>query len=75
MTTQPYQFTPGSVLHIMEPDLNQEANGLPGYLSANPPPVLNESATLMRIMPSNVGEFGDVDKARLLFFRNQPLPL
>ncbi len=36
MTTQPYQFTKGSIFHLMEPDINQEIYGLPGYLSAIP---------------------------------------
>ncbi|EHC44047.1 Phage-related capsid packaging protein [Salmonella enterica subsp. enterica serovar Alachua str. R6-377] len=48
MTTQPYQFTKGSIFHLMEPDLNQEIYGLPEYLSAIPSALLNESATLFR---------------------------
>ncbi len=32
----------------MEPDLNQEIYGLPGYLSVIPAALLNESATLFR---------------------------
>lgn len=32
----------------MEPDINQEIYGLPGYLSAIPSALLNESATLFR---------------------------
>lgn len=32
----------------MEPDINQEIYGLPGYLSAIPSTLLNESATLFR---------------------------
>ncbi|WP_241649698.1 phage portal protein [Rosenbergiella collisarenosi] len=46
--TDPYQFTPGNVFHLMEPDLNQEIYGLPEYLSAIPSTLLNESATLFR---------------------------
>ncbi|EEV9038976.1 Presumed portal vertex protein, partial [Escherichia coli] len=46
MTTQPYQFTKGSIFHLMEPDINQEIYGLPSYLSAIPSALLNESATL-----------------------------
>jgi len=38
----------GSVFHLMEPDINQEIYGLPGYLSAIPSALLNESATLFR---------------------------
>lgn len=34
MTTQPYEFTKGSIFHLMEPDLNQEIYGLTEYLSA-----------------------------------------
>lgn len=48
LTMQPYQFTPDSVFHLMEPDLNQEIYGLPEYLSAIPSTLLNESATLFR---------------------------
>lgn len=36
LTTQPYEFTRGNVFHLMEPDINQEIYGLPGYLSAIP---------------------------------------
>ncbi|EKY3119569.1 phage portal protein [Cronobacter turicensis] len=45
---QPYEFAPGRVFHLMEPDLNQEIYGLPEYLSAIPSTLLNESATLFR---------------------------
>ncbi|EWG67855.1 PBSX family phage portal protein [Enterobacter asburiae] len=48
MTTQPYEFTKGSIFHLIEPDLNQEIYGLPEYLSAIPSALLNESATLFR---------------------------
>ena len=48
MTTQPYQFTKRQHFHLMEPDINQEIYGLPGYLSAIPSALLNESATLFR---------------------------
>ena len=48
LSTQPYQFTPGNMFHLMEPDLNQEVYGLPEYLSAIPSTLLNESATLFR---------------------------
>ncbi|MDC7870901.1 phage portal protein [Pantoea ananatis] len=48
LNTQPYEFTAGSVFHLMEPDFNQEVYGLPGYLSAIPSVLLNESATLFR---------------------------
>lgn len=34
---QPYALTPGSIFHILEPDINQEIYRLPGYLSAIPP--------------------------------------
>ena len=146
MTTQPYEFTRGSIFHLMEPDLNQEIYGLPEYLSAIPSALLNESTTLFRrkyyingshagfimymtdaaqnqedvnnirqamksakgpgnfrnlfmyspngkkdgiqiipahrvppqmmgIMPSNVGGFGDVEKASRVFVRNELMPL
>lgn len=45
---QPYAFTPGSIFHLLEPDINQEIYGLPGYLSAIPSILFNESATLFR---------------------------
>ncbi|EAN9048144.1 TPA: phage portal protein [Salmonella enterica subsp. enterica serovar Anfo] len=48
LTTHPYEFTKGSIFHLMEPDLNQEIYGLPEYLSAIPSALLNESATLFR---------------------------
>ena len=46
--TETYEFEKGSVFHLMEPDINQEIYGLPGYLSAIPSALLNESATLFR---------------------------
>jgi len=48
MNTQPYEFTKGSVFHLMEPDLNQEFYCLPEYLSTILSTLLNESATLFR---------------------------
>jgi len=48
INTEPYEFAKGSVFHLMEPDINQEIYGLPGYLSAIPSALLNESATLFR---------------------------
>ena len=48
LTSQPYEFTKGSIFHLMEPDLNQEVYELPEYLSAIPSTLLNESATLFR---------------------------
>lgn len=38
----------GSVLHMIEPDINQEIYGLPQYLSALQSAWLNEAATLFR---------------------------
>ncbi|MCS2169083.1 phage portal protein [Scandinavium sp. TWS1a] len=46
--TQAHQFAPGSVFHLLEPDINQELYGLPEYLSALNSAWLNESATLFR---------------------------
>lgn len=43
-----HRFKPGSVFHLMEPDINQEVYGLPEYLSALNATWLNESATLFR---------------------------
>lgn len=46
--THPHQFAPGSVFHLLEPDINQELYGMPEYLSALNSAWLNESATLFR---------------------------
>ena len=46
--TQPHKFAPGSVFHLLEPDINQELYGMPEYLSALNSAWLNESATLFR---------------------------
>ncbi|WP_313625782.1 phage portal protein [Kosakonia sp.] len=46
--TKPHQFAPGSVFHLLEPDINQEIYGMPEYLSALNSAWLNESATLFR---------------------------
>lgn len=48
LNTKPYEFTKGSIFHLMELDINQEIYGVPGYLSAIPSALLNESATLFR---------------------------
>lgn len=45
---QRYAYTPGSIFHLPEPDVNQEIYALPGYLSAIPSILFNESATLFR---------------------------
>ena len=44
---EPTAFAPGSVFHLLEPDINQELYGLPEYLSALNSARLNESATLV----------------------------
>jgi PBSX family phage portal protein len=41
-------FRPGSVIQIMQPDINQELYGVPEYLSALQSVLLNEGATLFR---------------------------
>ncbi|MFB4985061.1 phage portal protein, partial [Enterobacter hormaechei subsp. oharae] len=46
--SHPHQFAPGSVCHLLEPDINQELYGMPEYLSALNSAWLNESATLFR---------------------------
>ncbi|PPX83817.1 phage portal protein [Cronobacter sakazakii] len=46
--TKPHEFAPGSVFHLLEPDINQELYGMPEYLSALNSAWLNESATLFR---------------------------
>ncbi len=43
-----HQFAPGSVFHLIEPDVNQELYGLPEYLSVLNSAWLNEAATLFR---------------------------
>lgn len=43
-----HPFDPGSVFHLMEPDINQEIYGVPEYLSALQSALLNEAATLFR---------------------------
>lgn len=45
---EPHRFEPGSVFHLVEPDINQELYGLPEYLSALNSAWLNEAATLFR---------------------------
>ncbi len=42
------EFRPGSVVQLMQPDINQEIYGVPEYLSALQSAFLNESATLFR---------------------------
>ncbi|MGS0740424.1 phage portal protein [Glaciimonas sp. GG7] len=43
-----YVFQTGAVLHLMDPDVNQEVYGVPQYLSALQSAWLNEAATLFR---------------------------
>lgn len=43
-----HEFAPGTVFHLMEPDISQEVYGLPEYLGALHSAWLNESATLFR---------------------------
>lgn len=43
-----HAFTPGSVFHLIEPDINQEIYGLPSYMAAIQSALLNEDATLFR---------------------------
>ncbi|MDA5488507.1 phage portal protein [Yersinia kristensenii] len=45
---EPHRFEPGTVFHLIEPDINQELYGLPEYLSSLNSAWLNESATLFR---------------------------
>lgn len=42
------EFRPGSIIQIMQPDVNQEIYGVPEYLSALQSALLNEAATLFR---------------------------
>ena len=43
-----YDFPDGAVFHILEPDINQEIYGTPGYIGAMQSALLNEAATLFR---------------------------
>lgn len=43
-----HNFEPGALLQVMEPDINQEIYGLPGYMGALQSALLNEAATLFR---------------------------
>lgn len=45
---QPYEYGEGRVFHLFEPDVAQEIYGLPEYMSAMQPMLLNEAATLFR---------------------------
>lgn len=45
---QEHQFAPGSVFHLMQPDVAQEIYGLPEWLSALQSALLSENATLFR---------------------------
>jgi PBSX family phage portal protein len=42
------EFAPGTVIQIMQADINQEIYGVPGYLGALQSTLLNEAATLFR---------------------------
>lgn len=43
-----HEFEEGRIVHLMEPDIDQEVYGLPDYLGALQSTWLNESATLFR---------------------------
>ena len=45
---EPRAFDEGTVLQLMQPDVNQELYGVPEYLSALQSALLNEAATLFR---------------------------
>jgi PBSX family phage portal protein len=75
--TPEVEFRPGSVVQVMQPDINQEIYGVPEYLSALQSALLNEAATLFRrryylngshagFILHATGEFseGDVDGIR-----------
>ena len=42
------EFDKGSIIHLLEPDINQEVYGVPDYLGALQSIYLNENATLFR---------------------------
>jgi PBSX family phage portal protein len=43
-----FEFKKGTVFHLMDPDVDQEIYGTPGYVSALQSAFLNEAATLFR---------------------------
>lgn len=43
-----HEFAPGTICHLREADINQEIYGMPEWLAAMQPALLNESATLFR---------------------------
>jgi len=45
---QAEEFSQGSIIHLMEPDLDQELYGVPDYIGSLQSAWLNESATLFR---------------------------
>jgi len=45
---QEHEFPDGAVFQVMEPDINQEIYGVPGYIGAMQSALLNEAATLFR---------------------------
>ena len=45
---QDHEFKPGSVFHLIEPDVHQEIYGLPEYIGAIQSALLNEASTLFR---------------------------
>lgn len=45
---QEHEFAKDSIIHIREPDINQEIYGLPDWLASLQSSLLNESATLFR---------------------------
>ncbi|KQM88479.1 capsid portal protein [Sphingomonas sp. Leaf23] len=47
-STQEQEFDRGSVIQLMQPDVNQELYGVPEYMSALQAALLNEAATLFR---------------------------
>jgi len=76
-TLKEAEFDQGSVLQVLQPDVNQEIYGVPEYLSALQSALLNEAATLFRrryflngshagFIMYATGDFaeGDIDKMR-----------
>lgn len=43
-----HEFNPGSIIHVLEPDIDQEVYGIPPYLAALQSAYLNEAATIFR---------------------------
>lgn len=62
-----HEFTPGTICHLREADINQEIYGMPEWLAAMQSALLNESATLFRRKYYNNGSH-----AGFIFYMTDP---